>query len=313
MSGQKIPDDFLLEEERSGYLVSSMMKRVWAAELVVLAEVDRICKAHGITYFADYGTLIGAVRHHGFIPWDDDIDISMKRADYMKFLSVARNELKEPYLIHSYFVREDHDQPFSVIMNRETVGGYDEITEAFYGCPFIVGVEVYPMDYFPRDAAEAEVLIPLYQAVYDCVEKYHKYRENGELEERVKKIREFTGVPFSEDQSLLMQLWQLADRIASMYREEEADDLVMMYDFALFESPHRRRKEWFSSSVELPFENTTIPVPVGYEEFLRSKYGDFMTPVPKSASHEYPFYRKQLPGLPERMRNEILKEDFLLK
>ena len=80
-----VPDNFLEGEIRNSFYVESMMKKVWAAQLEVLHEIDRICKKHNITYFADWGTLLGAVRHKGFIPWDDDMDITMKRQDYIKF------------------------------------------------------------------------------------------------------------------------------------------------------------------------------------------------------------------------------------
>ena len=81
----RVPDDFLEGEIRNSFYVESMMKKVWAAQLEVLNEIDRICKKHNITYFADWGTLLGTVRHKGFIPWDDDMDITMKRQDYIKF------------------------------------------------------------------------------------------------------------------------------------------------------------------------------------------------------------------------------------
>ena len=81
----RVPDNFLEGEIRNSFYVESMMKKVWAAQLEVLHEIDRICKKHNITYFADWGTLLGAVRHKGFIPWDDDMDITMKRQDYIKF------------------------------------------------------------------------------------------------------------------------------------------------------------------------------------------------------------------------------------
>ena len=66
---------FFEAEEREGFFVSSMMKRYWAAQLKVLSDVARVCKKHNIRWFADCGTLLGAVRHGGYIPWDDDLDI----------------------------------------------------------------------------------------------------------------------------------------------------------------------------------------------------------------------------------------------
>ena len=81
------------------FIIEPMMKYAWAAEIEVLEVVAEICNRHNIQYFADYGTLLGAVRHKGFIPWDDDIDISMFRSDYERFLKIAPAELPSGWQI----------------------------------------------------------------------------------------------------------------------------------------------------------------------------------------------------------------------
>ena len=86
----EFPQEFFLDEVRDGFFVPAMMKRAWAAELEILIEIDKICDRHHIRYFIDYGTLLGAMRHKGFIPWDDDIDISMKREDYVLWRRIIR-------------------------------------------------------------------------------------------------------------------------------------------------------------------------------------------------------------------------------
>ena len=69
---------FFREEEREGFLIASKMKHAWAAQMEVLKDIETVCEKHGLQYFAAFGTLLGAVRHQGFIPWDDDMDIFMK-------------------------------------------------------------------------------------------------------------------------------------------------------------------------------------------------------------------------------------------
>ena len=91
----EFPSEFFKKEIRCGFEIPEMMKRAWAAELEVLEVIDTICREHNIQYFADWGTLLGAIRHKGFIPWDDDIDICLKRNDYDKLIKILPDEL--PY------------------------------------------------------------------------------------------------------------------------------------------------------------------------------------------------------------------------
>ena len=96
--------EFFYDEVRDGFYIPGMMKRLWGAELTILSEVDRICKKHEIPYYADGGTLLGAVRDGQFIPWDDDIDIMMLREDYNRFVQVVQQELPEEMSLYSFEV-----------------------------------------------------------------------------------------------------------------------------------------------------------------------------------------------------------------
>lgn len=95
------------DEVRDGFYVPSMIKRAWATELDVLDEVDRICRKYNITYYAEWGTLLGAIRHAGYVPWDDDLDIGMRREDYVKFCKVAPGEFVEGYQIINFRTNKD--------------------------------------------------------------------------------------------------------------------------------------------------------------------------------------------------------------
>ena len=85
------------DEIRNGFLVTSQRKKLWNVQINLIQEFARICKKHNLRWFAIYGTLLGAVRHRGFIPWDDDVDIAMLRPDYEKFRKIAADEIKPPY------------------------------------------------------------------------------------------------------------------------------------------------------------------------------------------------------------------------
>ena len=90
--------DFFNPEIREGFEISAMMKRAWAAQMEVLQVVADICARNGLQYFADWGTLLGAVRHQGFIPWDDDIDICLKREDYNRLISILPKQLPHGFV-----------------------------------------------------------------------------------------------------------------------------------------------------------------------------------------------------------------------
>ena len=94
-------EDYFREEWREGFFIENKMKRAWAAELEVLEEIDRICKKHKIQYFADSGTFLGAVRHQGFIPWDDDLDIVLLKRDCKRLERILERLDSEEYVYHS--------------------------------------------------------------------------------------------------------------------------------------------------------------------------------------------------------------------
>lgn len=113
-----IPEGYLNGEIRDGFYVESTMKKAWAAEIEVLNEVDRICRQYDIQYFADWGTLLGTIRHKGFVPWDDDMDITMKREDYTRFCQIVQQEQGNLEIINFHTDPEWKDMLSRVINGR---------------------------------------------------------------------------------------------------------------------------------------------------------------------------------------------------
>lgn len=289
-----VPEGFLEGEIRSGFYVEREMKKAWAAELEVLHEVDRVCKKHNIQYFADWGTLLGAVRHKGFIPWDDDMDITMKRSDYIKFCKIAPDEMKE-YNVVNIHTQSDWDSMVARIVNGKRIRFDEEHLKKFHGCPWVVGLDIFPLDFVAPTKEDDE---------YHCyllriVEAFRQTLENGECdEEAVMKtsmdMEKMLGVKFDEQLPLTEQLLNLRERLSMIYTESESSRVAIMTDHAGARKADVYPKEYYSRSIEMPFEYTTIPVPVEYDAILRQKYGqDYNVPRLGGADHEYPFYMKQ--------------------
>lgn len=295
----EFPEEFFCGETRNDFFIEPMMKRAWAAEMEVLSEVIAVCKKYQITYFADYGTLLGAVRHKGFVPWDDDIDIALLRPDYEKLFQILPKELPESYGINSFYTLEDHRQPWGSITNAKYISVDATRTKKFYGCPYVVGIDIYPLDYVARDEELAESQRFLYNAVYDVAYRFDEMSGAGELNKYLPQIEQLCNVRLRRDNTLRSQLWKLSDAISSMFTEGESDDVSLSLMRVLGEDDVRLKKEWYSATIEMPFENISVSVPVGYDNILRSLYGDYEICINTKGAHEYPFYARQ---------EEILKQ-----
>lgn len=289
----KITKVFLDKEIRSGFNVSEEMKQVWAAEMELLAEVIAVCKKYNLSYYADYGTLLGAVRHKGFIPWDDDIDISLKRKDYNKLFKVLPNELPEEYGINSLALSNDMHQPWGSVFNSKTVCWDEERSKKFFGCPYVVGIDIYPLDYWARDKEFAEMQMNLYNVVYDCAQRFEELSESGDIDKYIPQIEEFCRIKFDSNIGLEGQLWRLSDEIASMVKESEADYLTLFARVVMGDNNFKLKKEWYDNTIEMPFEILQIDVPCGYHGVLTKEYGDYMIPCNGQSAHGYPIFKEQ--------------------
>lgn len=323
--------DFLKEEVRDDFEISSLMKSAWAAELKTLDALQTLCGKHGLTCYAAFGTLLGAARHRGFVPWDDDIDVAMPRSDYMKFLSVS-SEMPAPFRVKSIYTQDVFTQFHSVVTNsRDTKLNWDEDRiRDFFGCPFIVGIDVYALDYIPADKNRQDLQRLVYTMGYHLTGQMEAvFREpytvtlkqisdnteavlktdgkNSQISvNSVKKLEDFLkeltsfgrylNTGFDESGSLFMQLMKITDQVASNCSREDAGYRDFFHHLAnLGENCFVmfRKLEWYNSAVELPFENITVTVPSGYKEILATQYGNWQIPVKGASRHGYPFYKSQ--------------------
>ena len=282
-------------EVREGFYVTSMMKRCWAAQLEVLKEIEKVCKNHNLKYFAEFGTLIGAVRHKGFIPWDDDMDISMSRKDLNQFIKYAREELPEGYRV--YTPKEEFKEFLVRVVNTNNLrDGFDRMSR-FHGFPFVAGMDIFIYDDIPEDKEEEETLLLLMGIAHNLGYNWNN-TEKETLEEKMEILNELSiacNYKFNDKEPYQVQLLELTQYLASCYADDNATEVGMLY--RLRRNPHcRYPKSYITDLIEVPFESTTIMIPRAYDEMLTKVYGDYMKRVRGKqglTGHVYPYYKSQ--------------------
>lgn len=280
-------DSFMKEETRCDFLVSEKRKKVWHKELQLLKKFDEICKKYQFTYYAEYGTLLGAVRHQGFIPWDDDIDLSMPRNDYMKMMEVAPYEFQEPYFYQTTY-NDLIVWSFSKLRDsRTTAIEFTDMNPNFNQGIFI---DIFPLDDAPDGKNFSPNILAVQQDVWQTVANSKRMRYYVE-----------EGVQFHVESDLLLDLLNLPVR--ERFREFEMLNLSHFgisekMNYIISEIRHSsksRKKEWYSDTVYLPFEYLEIPVPACYDEVLKNQYGNYHKLLKGRSGHGRLFFDTEKP------------------
>lgn len=305
----EFPKGYFEDEVRDGFYVNGLMKKSWAAQIEVLMDIDKVCKRHNIRYYADCGTLLGTVRHGGFIPWDDDLDICMFRDDYIKFLTVAQRELKNiwpDYKILNYH-NGDYWEMLSRVVNVSTINFDEPRMKRFHGYPFAAGVDIFPLDYVCRDEEEEEARKVVASMIFSIADNWTEdslKNLTDELNERLDMIEDSLGKKFDRKHNLRMQLFEMGEAMYSLYTRDEADEVALM-PFWLRDNNHKYPIKAFEETVMLPYENIQIRCPADYDTVLKIEYGDYMT-IRKEGGmpHGYPYHAEQIGQLEDELHEE---------
>ncbi len=313
-------EDFFKEEIRDGYLVSEMMKRCWAVQMTILDEIIKVIEKHGLTYYAEVGTLLGAVRHKGFIPWDDDIDIAMPREDYMKFLQLEE-ELPDDLCIRSFYNTDSFSSYHAVVAQKGELKWDKDKIDKNYGCPFLCFLDVFPLDNMPSDPQKFKLQKQLFYLSYKCAfdlklleeelfsdrmimlsdlqgmgtDRSRELLENIDLMTKAQKSVRGKIFKIDENLPLRNQLYLLADEVAQMCDSKDANAIDYAPNFAFLEENKPRYNEWYSETRELKFEQFQLKAPIDYTQELINQYGEeYMVPYRGLSAHDYPFYRSEI-------------------
>ena len=270
----KFSSDFFEGEERDGFYVEPLMKCAWAAQLELLNAIDNICEHYNIEYYVAWGTLLGTIRHKGFIPWDDDIDICMRRQEYRKFCEIVKNypqlQLLNVYNIDTWGEHVDKvvsDSFFSLDKKH---------LKQYHGFPFLSGIDIFILDNVPQnknDANDMKLSWKMISAVLEARDRMAREDfENDSLDELkkaekdgIKFLKKITNVEFSSENPSNQELLILRDEIAAIACDEKCKYLTQLDCYTVREK-YMIPIEYYDGTIRLPFENLMVPVPVGYDE-----------------------------------------------
>lgn len=269
-----LPEHFLEEEVRDGYTISSEMKKVWAVELDLLNEFMRVCRKYDIKFFAAGGTILGAVRHKGFIPWDDDIDLMMMRSEYERLCKIAQTEFKPPYFFQTEETDPGSYRGHAQLRNSMTTG---ILRNEFHQRRKInqgIFIDIFPLDYVPNDFLDRKDLLKRMrwynrkcnEAQIKSYPWHFTFRRNI-IALFINFIEHFFE---SKEKATIKAKEYFLEREKIAVSTKPSNHLLM--------APFTVERWIYNindirSSVDKPFEMLTIPLPVNYESVLNKTYG----------------------------------------
>ena len=272
-----IPNDFYKEEVISEHHVTAQTKKLWAVELGCLAELQRICEKHHIKYFACGGTLLGAVRHKGFIPWDDDIDVMMFYEDYVRFCEIAPKEISKPFFLQNYQTEPGFGPAMSRIRNCETTGctQYDfNMADRKYNCG--VFIDIFPLFGIESGSKlfKQKCSIKIWKNVLAGSEIKRMARQGGWKWNLKKWLH--PRVWLWNIVSIFINHKKVSKKYLHACASANSYSKMGLLSFTAFKTKFIWDKEWFSELINMPFEYTYITCPKNYDPILQTQYGDYM-------------------------------------
>ena len=257
-------EDFFKEEVKCDYFISETQKMIWAMEMDLYLVFAEICQKYDLQHFVMYGSLLGAVRHNGFVPWDDDIDVGMPRKDYETFLKIAPKELSEPYALQSPFTYPNCY--FTNITIRNSMGTFTPKVFKLLDYNKGIPLDIFPIDYCDPSTHEQD-RNRIYQHIMKC-SSWMKLRCPDLSEEQKNK-----SLMFKTESPLYH--WDMIQKIASNPDYNGSEYMTMVVQIPnIKKRPCIYKSEWFASTVMHKFETIEVPVPVGWEGVLKVYFGD---------------------------------------
>lgn len=260
---------------------SDTLRKVQLVQLDMLLQVDRICKKHNIKYYLIGGSALGAVRHGGFIPWDEDIDIGMFRKDYETFLSVCGESLNDKYFLQTN--KTDLEYPILYAKIRANYTTFVEKESKEMGKKIHQGIfiDIFPIDNVPDSKILARIQFLLVHFFISIASTRAGNFSNNKYKRIIKKLYSYIFIRAFKKETLD----SIASNIAAYYKNKPTEKVANL--FGRYRTKEIVPRDYFGDSRFIEFEGNYLPIPELYHEYLSQIYGDYMKlpPLEKRSIH----------------------------
>jgi lipopolysaccharide cholinephosphotransferase len=262
------------------------IRDVQIIQLEILLELDKICKRNNIKYQLFAGTLLGAIRHNGFIPWDDDIDVCMLRSDYEKFIKVCNHDLASSYFLQNYKSDKYSYLQFSKLRKNNTVfaNSINENSKMHNG----IYIDVFPLDNVKPNTFLGKIHPWLFQFLYILSSSKIKERTLSAKSKYKKYLRLLVYYVLKPIPKKLIDF--IAQKVLRVYEKQDTKYINHLTNGVtkVRLKKYIREKASFSSIIDWCFENQMFPIPSNYDDVLIRNFGDYLKLPPKM--NRYPHH-----------------------